>query len=86
MEFLDISFTKNLSLLIYTIYTVPWILQKSAKQENLNLFTNSIWLKGKIRIETRQKLESEKTICSSCPETSTENAVQEFHLNLIYIK
>jgi hypothetical protein len=34
--------------------------KKSAKKENSSLFLNSIF-KGKMRVETRQKLESEKT-------------------------
>ncbi len=38
------------------------------------------------RQKARQKLESEKTEQSLCPETPTKNAVQEFHLFLRWIE
>jgi hypothetical protein len=72
MEFLDINLiAKDLSLLLHAIHSpFYWRIskktilfsglknpdKKSAKQENSSLFMN-----GKMRVENRQKLESEKT-------------------------
>jgi hypothetical protein len=48
------------------------------KQENSSLFMNSI-LNRKMRVENRTKIWVWQD-SSLCPETSTKNAVQEFHL------
>ncbi len=55
MEFLDISLTKDSSLLLHAIHTP--------------------FYDGKMRVKTRAWEDS-----SLCPEPSTKNAVQEFHL------
>ncbi len=75
MEFLDINLTKVSSLLIHAIHSLSTsgflkrirlysgfknTYKKSAKQENLSLFTNSILYKGKMGVENQKKLESEK--------------------------
>jgi hypothetical protein len=69
MKFLDISFTKDSSLLLHAIHSpfYWWILkkiillssfknpyQKFAKQEASTLFKNRILLNGKLRVENRK--------------------------------
>ncbi len=49
------------------------------KQENSRLFKNNILQKGKMRVENQTKT-PEREDSNLCPETSTKNAVQEFHL------
>jgi hypothetical protein len=53
--------------------------EKSTKQENSSLFKNSILQNGKMRVENQTKTRIWEYL-SLCPETSTKNAVQEFHL------
>ena len=94
MEFLDINLTKVSSLLIHVIHSLSTgglikrirlysglknTYKKSAKQENLSLFTNIILYKGKMRVENQKKTWVWEG-SSLCPETLTKNAVQEFHL------
>ncbi len=55
-------------------------LQKSVEQENSGLIMKSILLNGKMRVENQTKtLVWEDSIL--CPENSTKNDVQEFHLS-----
>ncbi len=46
---------------------------------------NSILKKGKIRVENQTKSWVWEDLIL-CPETSTKNAVQEFHLWIIYVR
>jgi hypothetical protein len=70
LEFLDISLTKDSSLLLHAIYSLSTggflkrmrlysgfknTDKKSAKQENLSLFTNIILYKGKMGVENQKK-------------------------------
>ncbi len=70
MEFLDISSTKDSSLLLHAIHSpLYWRIlkktilfsgfknytKKSAKQENSSLFMNSILQSGKMRLENQKK-------------------------------
>jgi hypothetical protein len=70
MEFLDINLTKVSSLLILAIHSLSTggflkrirlysgfknTYKKSAKQENLSLFMNTILYKGKIGVENQKK-------------------------------
>ncbi len=70
MEFLDINLTKVSRLLIHAIHSLSTVgflksirlysgfkktYKKSAKQENLSLFTNIILYKGKMEVENQKK-------------------------------
>jgi hypothetical protein len=90
IEFLDISLTKDSSLLLHVIQSAfYWRIlkkiilfsgfkkpyKKSAKQENSCLLMNSILYNGKVRVENLTNyLVWEES--SLCPKTSTKNAVQ----------
>ncbi len=94
MEFLDISLTKGSSLLLYAVCSPPLLLEdfkktilfSGSKNPNKKIretrkssrFMNSILQNGKMRVENLTKLKSENS--NLCLETSTKNAVQEFHL------
>ncbi len=93
MEFLDISLTKDSSLLLHAIHsTFYWLIlkktilysgfnnpvKKSVKQENLSIFVNSILLNRNKRVENQTKARVWED-SSLCQETLTKDAVQEFH-------
>ncbi len=59
--------------------------KKSVKQECSCLFGNSILQNGKMRVENQTKTRVWEDM-SWCPETSTKNAVQEFHLRTVKIE
>ncbi len=91
MEFLDISLTKDSSLLLHAIHSpFYWrILRKTIlysgfknpykknprNKKNSSLFMNSILWNGKMRVEHQTKTQVRED-SSLCPETSTTNAVQ----------
>ncbi len=94
MEFSNINLTKDSSLLLHAIPSpFYWrILQKTilysgfinpykkyTKQENSSLFMNSILQKRKVRVENQTKTRVWED-SSLCPQPSTKNAIQEFHL------
>jgi hypothetical protein len=66
-----------------TLSTLVLITKKSAKQENWNLFMNGILWNGKMRVEYQTKTQV-RGDSSLCPESSSKNAVQEFHLWSLY--
>jgi hypothetical protein len=62
MEFLDITLTKDSSLLLYTIHSLFYSslvlkirTKNKRRQENSSLFMNSMFLNGKMMVENQTK-------------------------------
>ncbi len=94
MEFLDIILTKDSSLLLHAFHSLSTggflkktrlysgfknTYKKSAKPKNSSLFVKSILWEEKMWVENQTKTRVWED-SSLCPESSTKNAVQGFHL------